>query len=233
MKNQKSSIVFDKERASSYDKRFTKLASIRDALHLLIRMQLSDLPANARILCVGAGTGIELVYLAQTFPQWSFTAVEPAMPMLDICRKRAEEYGITSRCNFHEGYLDSLPESDPFDAATCILVSHFITQPEERRKFFHEIAERLRPNGYLVSADLASDMTTSAYESLFEVWVKTLKYSEIPDEEIEKYRAALGKDVAVLPPKEVESIISSSDFERPVLFYQALLMHAWYSKRTS
>jgi len=52
MQNQESSIVFDRERASSYDKRFAKLAPMRDALHLLIRFVLSELPTDARILCV-------------------------------------------------------------------------------------------------------------------------------------------------------------------------------------
>jgi tRNA (cmo5U34)-methyltransferase len=89
MPNQESSIVFDQERASSYDKRFAKLAPMRDALHLLIHMVLAELPAHARILCVGVGTGSELLALAHAFPQWRFTAVDPAAPMLDICRQRA------------------------------------------------------------------------------------------------------------------------------------------------
>lgn len=233
MKNQESSIVFDRERAASYDKRFAKLAPMKDALHLLIRMVLSELPADARILCIGAGTGSELIYLAQAFPQWRFTAVEPAAPMLDICRRRAEECGIASRCTFHEAYLDSLPESESFDAATCILVSQFFMQAEARRDFFRQIAARLRPDGYLVSADLASDMSESTYKNLFEVWVRSWKYCEIPAEEVEKLCASLGQNVAVLPPQEIESIIASSGFDAPVLFFQTLLIHAWYAKLAS
>ena len=232
MQNQKSSIVFDQERASSYDKRFAKLAPLRDALHLLISLVLSELPADAKILCVGAGTGLELIDLAKTFPQWQFTAIEPAVPMLDICRQRAEENGIASRCTFHEGYLDSLPASESFDAATCLLVSHFFMARDRRCNFFNQIASRLGPNGYLISADLVSDMSTSAYESLFEVWLRMLKYSEVPAEEVEKFRASFGRDVAVLPPLEVESIITSSGFDSPVLFFQSLLIHAWYAQRS-
>ena len=59
-----------------------------------------------------------------------------------------------------------------------------------------------------------------------------LRYSEVPAEEIEKFRASYGRDVAVLPPLEVESIIASSGFDTPVLFLQTLLIHAWYARRT-
>lgn len=233
MQNQESAIVFDKQRASTYDERAAKLAPLRDTLHLLTRVILSELPANARILCVGVGTGLELIYLAQEFPQWQFTAVEPASAMLEICRQKAEEHGITARCTWHDGYLDSLPASAPFDAATCLLVSHFLMQPEERRKFFSQIASRLRHQGYLVSADLASDMSTSDYQSLREIWTRMLKYAEYPDEEVEKFLASHGRDAAVLPHKEVSSIIASSGFDLPVLFFQTLFIHAWYARRTS
>lgn len=231
MKNQESTIVFDREYASSYDKRFAKLAPMRQALHLSIRMVLSGLPNDARILCVGVGTGSELIDLAQAFPQWKFTAVEPAIPMLDICRQKAEESGIASRCTFHEGYLDSLSASDPFDAATCIWVSHFMMQPEERRNFFRQIGARLRPNGYLVNSDLASDMSTPDYKSLLEVSRRMFQYAEMSTEEIDKMLGTYGQAAAVLPPQEVESIVASSGFDLPVLFFQTFLVHAWYAKR--
>ncbi len=231
MQNQEPPIVFDKERASSYDKQYAKLAPLRDALALLVRLILSDLPADARILCVGVGTGAELLDLAQAFPQWQFTALEPAAPMLGICRQRAEEAGIASRCTFHEGYLDSLPVSRPFDAATSILVSHFIVQPEERRDFYRQIATRLRPEGYVVSADLVSDPSSAASPSLLDVSMRMQRYADVPAEQVEKMRASYGREFAVQSPQEVASIIASSGFSTPVLFLQTLLIHAWYAKR--
>ncbi|MFV2056333.1 MAG: class I SAM-dependent methyltransferase [Thiohalomonadales bacterium] len=233
MQNQESSIAYDKERAASFDKQVAKLAPMRDALHFLIRMVFSELPTDARILCVGAGTGSELIALAQAFPQWRFTALDPAPHMLNICRQRAEENGITSRCTFHEGYLDSLPETDSYDAATCILVSQFFMHAKERREFFSQIAARIRPEGYLVSADLASDMSTYAYNKIFSIWERTMKYSDMSSEEVEMRLAAFGRKIAVLPPEEVKSIIASSGFDTPVLFFQTLLIHAWFTKLAS
>lgn len=228
MKSQDSTATFNKENASSYDNQRAKLAPIKDALHLCIRMKLSKLPVDARILCVGVGTGTELIYLAQEFPQWHFTAVEPAPEMLKICRQRAEECGIALRCTFHEGYLDSLPDSDFFDAATSILVSHFIVESEKRSKFFAEIASRLRPGACLVNADLASDMSTSDYKNILDVWINMHDYAEMPPN-VDSF----GHNVALLPTEKVELIIKSSGFYSPVLFFQTLFIHAWFSEVSS
>ena len=233
MQNQESASVFDEERASTYDTRAAKIAPLRDTLNLLTRLILSELPANARVLCVGVGTGLELIYLAQEFPQWQFTAVEPATAMLNTCRQKAEACGVASRCTWHEGYLDSLPESASFDAATCLLVSHFFMEKAERQNFFSQIAARLRPQGFLVSADLASDTSTSDYQNLCEIWTRMLKYAEYPDEVVKQFLDSHGRDAAVLPSHEVASIIASGGFDPPVLFLQTLFIHAWYARRTS
>ena len=231
MSEQKTAIVFDKEMAARYDKSNAKFAPISDSLFLIIRTILSDLPVNARILCVGVGTGSELLDLAQAFPQWQFTAVEPSAPMLDICRQRVEENGLTSRCTFHEDYLDSLPAADSFDAATCLWVSHFIMQPEERTNLFHQIALRLCPQGYLINGDLAYDLSSLDYPDILKIWFQMRKSAEAPAEEIEKMRQAYGTLVALLPPAAVASIIAAGGFDAPVLCFQNLLMHAWYTRR--
>lgn len=221
---------FGEKHAASYDQKFARLAPMREALHLLTSAVLADLPANARILCVGAGTGAELIYLAQRNPDWRFTAVEPSAPMLNVCRQRIGESGIQSRCELHGGFMDTLPASEPFDAATAVLVSQFLLMPQDRIRFFRSIAERLQPGGYLVSADLAFDMTSEACESLLEVWFRLMRMSDPPPDSIESMRAPYGRDVAVLPADQVSSIIEAGGFELPIQFLQTGLIHAWYSR---
>jgi tRNA (cmo5U34)-methyltransferase len=152
--------------------------------------------------------------------------------MLEVCRRKADERGITPRCVFHEGYLGSLPPSSAFDAATSLLVSQFILAPKARAGFFRAIAERLRPGGYLVTADLASDTASAAYQSLLEVWLRLMRETGSPREQLEKLRIAYGRDVALLPLEQVSSIIASGGFETPVLFLQTCLIHAWFAQRT-
>lgn len=224
-------VVFDEKRASTYDERADTLAPMRDALYLCMRLILSELPSDARVLCVGVGTGSELLFLAQAFPGWQFTLVEPAPAMLNLCRQKAEGTGIAHRCTFHEGYLDTLPNSDGFHGATCLLVSHFFLQADERSRFFGQIAARLLPGGLLVSSDLASDRQPAEYQSLRHVWRRMLEYGGYSPEDVEKFLAAHGTQVAVLPTRDVETILRDGGFESPVLFLQTLFIHAWFAKR--
>ncbi|MGH8216019.1 MAG: hypothetical protein ACREPZ_10050, partial [Rhodanobacteraceae bacterium] len=55
----------------------------------------------------------------------------------------------------------------------------------------------------------------------------------VPPGGVERMRAAYAKDVAILPPDIVASIIQSGGFETPTRFFQAGLLHAWFAKRTS
>jgi tRNA (cmo5U34)-methyltransferase len=222
---------FGPEQAAAYDARFAKLEPMRDALHLLTGGILARLPSDARLLCVGAGTGAEVLALASRFPGWRFTAVEPSGPMLDLCRKKASAAGIAGRCEFHEGFLESLPEGEPFHAATSFLVSQFVLDVDQRREFFRHIADRLVPGGYLVSSDLSADLTSAAYRDLFEVWANLFDHAGFSAAQIESIRGAYGRDVAVAAPEHVASLIASAGFGTPVAFYQSVLIRGWFAKR--
>ena len=162
--------LFDQQ-AAGYDSQWEKTSSIRDCLHLLLESMLATLPESARILCIGVGTGKELIHLAQKKTTWQFTAIEPSSAMLKLCRENVENAGIMDRCNFHEGFLESYDGDETYDAATCFLVSQFILETNERSKFFEGIANRLKTGAVLFSTDLASDINSMEYEVLLNAWM--------------------------------------------------------------
>ncbi len=230
MQNDELKAAFDQQ-AAGYDKQWAKLAPIRDALHFLIESVFAELPADARVLCVGVGTGAELAHMAKRFPRWRFMAVEPSGAMLNVCRQRATNEGFESRCRFHEGYVDALPPDEHYDAATSFLVSQFILDRDARIGYFRAIAARLRPGGVLASADLASQVGSPEYEALVRVWMNMMAAAGVPPENLAKMREAWKKDVSILPPAEIAGIIAAGGFETPALFHQAGLIHAWFARR--
>ena len=134
---------FGKEHAANYDKSSAGLAAIKDALHLVAKVALMDLPADSNILCVGAGTGAELIALAQSNPGWTFTALDSSAAMLDACKEKLAQAGLLARCDFHHGEIDSLPGNKIYHAATAILVYQFLTKQQDRVAFFQKIRRHL------------------------------------------------------------------------------------------
>jgi tRNA (cmo5U34)-methyltransferase len=222
--------LFDQQ-AANYDQQWERTAPIRNGLHFVLDAVLADLPTNAHALGVGVGTGAELAYLAQKFPQWRFTAVEPSAAMLEVCRARAEREGFADRCSFHEGYVDDLPSEPMFDAATCFLVSQFILDRAARMQFFRSLAQRLRPGGILASSDLASPVNSQGEFTLLPSWLTLMAGSGVTSEHLARMRAAYAKDVAILPPASVAEIIQAGGFAQPTIFFQAGMIHAWFSRR--
>lgn len=181
----------------------------------------------------GRGHRLGNLALAPAFPGWHFTAVEPSSAMLAVCRARVEANGVGARCSFYEGFIDTLPVSEPFDGATCLLVSQFILHPEARSRFFGHIARRLRPRGMLIHSDISFDLASPNFEKLFEVWIRKMTNGAASPEAAQNMRAAYGRDVAVLPPGEVESIVAAGGFETPVPFFRNLLIQAWFANARS
>ena len=188
---------FGEAGAALYDERWKPLAALRDNLDLQTALVFRALPADSHCLCVGGGTGAELLALARYFPGWRFTVVEPAPAMLAICRRHAEEAGITPRCEFHAGYTATLDPAARFDAATAILVSQFITVTDERRRFYADIARRLKSTGLLVTADLILPPTQQRAQ-LFEVWGRMMVHAGTPAKEVESKLRVLQEQVALV-----------------------------------
>ncbi|EDM75767.1 Methyltransferase type 11 [Plesiocystis pacifica SIR-1] len=222
--------LFDEGHAARYDDQFRELTPLRDALHLVTQLALTRLPAEARVLSVGAGTGAELLALAPAFPGWRFTAVDTSAPMLARCRERVEAAGFGDRCSFHHGPLQSLPEAgaEPFDGATMILVSQFLVDRERRRQLFADIASRLRPGAPLVVADLCADALDG---ELADLWKQAWRLSGASEAQLEQMTQMFGARLSVLPPRELEDLIASANFDAPTRCFQTLFIHGWVARR--
>lgn len=222
--------LFDQQ-ADGYDAQWARMAPIRESLHFLLETVFADLPDDARILCVGVGTGAELVHLSRRFPGWRFVALDPSARMIDVCRARAESEGIADRCAFHAGVLDTLPDSGLFDGATCFLVSQFMLDPAARTAFFAAIGARLPRGGTLAWADLAWDTAAPDYDAMLRLWMRTLSGAGLDEAAIERMRAAYAHDVAVLPPARVAALVEAAGFEASLRFHQAGMIHGWCTQR--
>lgn len=88
----------------------------RPETELLVETALSlDLPADARILDLGTGTGAIALALQSERPKWQVTAVDLIPGAIGLAQRNAESLGI-SRINWFQGsWFDALPIKTTFD----------------------------------------------------------------------------------------------------------------------
>jgi tRNA (cmo5U34)-methyltransferase len=221
---------FSKEAAQLYDQKNSKLLRISDCLHFLIGLVLKDLPVRSKILCVGVGTGAEILSLSQTFPDWTFVGLDPSAGMLDMCRERVLNAGVADRCEFIHGYFDDLPGELVFDATLSVLVAHFVAR-DQRASFFHRMANHLRTGGYLVNVEISFDLDSVEFPSILSGWEEVQKLMGATPESLAMLPKQLREVLTVIPPAETEALIRESGIACPVRFFQALMIHGWYGKR--
>ena len=218
---------FQKDQAQNYDEKNKKLSRISDNLHFLTSLILKDLPAKARILCVGAGTGKEILFLAKEFPEWSFVALEPSSSMLAVCRENLTKEGLSSRCEFVEGYIEDLKHENSFDAALSFLVGHFIKK-DQKQNFFQEIVSHLKPGGHFLNAEISFDLASAEFPSMLKNWKEVQKLMGATEESLESLPSVLKEILSVLSPLENEELLKLSGIKIPIKFFQAFMVCGWY-----
>ena len=222
-------IFFNQEMAEAYDRRNGGLKPISDSLHFLMRLTLADLPADARVLCVGVGTGAEILARAGAYPGWTFVGVDPSADMLSVCGHRLERAGILDRCRLAQGYVDDVAETG-FDAAVSLLVAHFIAR-EDRPGFYSAIHQRLKPGGRFLSAEISGDLDAPEFPAMLEDWKKVQTVMGATPDSLAKLPAMLRETLGVLPVDETEDLWRAAGFPCPVPFFQAFMIRGWHARR--
>jgi tRNA (cmo5U34)-methyltransferase len=224
---------FTAEHARNYDEGIRVAGLGYNVLHDLTGALLGSLlPAQAQVLVVGAGTGEEIVQLGTRYPGWCFTGIDPSAEMLAVARQRIAEAGLTDRVTLHVGTVDGLPMDDRYDAATLLLVMHFLPDDGAKLALLRGIAERLRPGAPLVLADLHGDLESAGSKLRLEAWRQRQVNRGIAANNIEEMFRQLPQSVYFIPERRLEALLAEAGFTGVERFFQALLFGGWIARRT-
>ncbi|WP_413204581.1 class I SAM-dependent methyltransferase [Rhodospirillum sp. A1_3_36] len=229
---------FDAKRALAYDDTVARAIPGYATLHdVIAAVTASLLPQEARILVVGAGTGAEILRLGIHQPGWSFLGLDPAEDMLAVARERLTlaEGGLIDRVDLMAGTLEDLscaPPS-PFDAALCVLVSHFLPDTVEgKAALFAGIAALVKPGAPLILADfLPPEPPLPGAELMEAAWVAWQRDRQIPEEAITRGLAHARAKTHPVGPKRLGTLLEGAGFAAPQRLFQALHVHGWLSFR--
>ena len=215
------------------------LSSFRQALALL----RGRLGPRARVLVVGAGTGIEIVTFKAAAPGWRLTGVDPSARMLEIAEHRVRQAGIRDGVRFIHGTVEDLDGSGlgagglgqgGFDAATCFNVMHFLPDAPGaggKQALLSGIAEHLAPGAPFVLFELHGDPGAPDFDELFTAWVRFCEIQGMGAEELAAFRAKIDAGIHWASESRIHELLSRAGFEDARRYFRSLLYGGWIARR--
>ncbi|MEQ9109840.1 MAG: class I SAM-dependent methyltransferase [Rhodospirillaceae bacterium] len=220
-------VHFDDEMSVRYDAFVPRLVPDYAHLHELVVAQLGlALDAHARLLIVGAGTCTEILTLTDFDPTWTFVAVEPSAPMIDVARARIADAGLTDRVTFHVGTLDTLADQGPFEAATAILMMQFVPA-DEKAALFSEVAQRLAPGAPFLMAHPIGDPESDEHALAMQAWRDHL--AEAMPDRVDTVFATVQDTLHFVSDTVQTNMLHDVGFDDVVRFHSKLVFGAWIS----
>ena len=229
-------IEFDRDRALEYDLDIRKAIPGYEALHDMGRILLQNsLTTSAKLLVVGCGTGVELINYCQHNPEWRLTGVDPSHEMIAIAQEKLANQGFSARVDLHTGYINTLTGTEPMDAATLILVMHFLPNDGAKLQLLQNIAQHLKPGANLILADLYGDQSLPYFAQFKHGW-KYFYLSRL--DEASKIKAeprflpSIENSIHFITEAKTIELLQVAGFNQVTKFYNAFLFGGWIAKYT-
>ncbi|UZW60172.1 class I SAM-dependent methyltransferase [Lysobacter enzymogenes] len=222
--NTPDSAFSDAAAVAGYAERTTRLVpGLYDLQRMAALLLAERAPAQARVMVLGAGGGLELKVFAQAQPQWRFDGIDPSAEMLRLAR--AALGPLAARVAWHEGYADTAPDG-PFDAAACLLTLHFLAE-DERRRTVAEVHRRLAPGAPFVVAHHSFPNQGPAMDRWLARNAAFAIANGVAPAQALGGIEAFKQRLPVLPPAVDEAILREAGFADVELFYAGLTFKGW------
>lgn len=220
---------FNSEIAALYEKNTRISIPTYDGLFNMVqsyfRMQLGDNPAN--VLVVGAGGGNEISAWGPSNPPWTFTGVDPSEQMIKIAQQKATQLEMKQRVNLIQGTVEDLPKNKfKFDAASCILVLHFIADEQEKLKLLRTIKDNLKSGAPFVLVSAYGDRDDAELLDRINVWKSFWLDGGYELSKVDELGRSIMK-ISFIPEDHIKRLLADSGFTNVTRFYSTGLFAGW------
>ncbi|MDI2587527.1 class I SAM-dependent methyltransferase [Psychrobacillus sp. NEAU-3TGS] len=219
---------FDSDIATEYDKGVRRTLPTYDPMLRLSQTFLrANLEENASLLILGGGGGNELKAFGPTNTGWNFTAVDPSKDMLEVAKKKAEQMEMDNRVELINGTIEDVPIDQAFDAATCILVLHFIPNVEDKLALLKKVRSHLKTGAPFVLVSKFGDPASPEFKELVTLWKNYwLDTTKLPVEKVEELMKGTLTEFSISEEKLRELLVEAG-FHRIANFFKTNHFGGW------
>ncbi|WP_428911130.1 class I SAM-dependent methyltransferase [Niallia sp. Krafla_26] len=221
----------DQEFTNEYEK---MIAAIIPGYNLMFEAAgtfLSNVHEEAHLLIVGAGGGKELSLFGSSHPNWIFTGVDPSQPMLEFALEKVEHLGMNERVQLVKGFVEEIPQEVNFDAATCMLVLHFLPDDQSKLALLENIKNRLKPGAPLLLSVPYGDKESPEYKKIMEASEQFYRSKGVSKDMIQEHFDRIQNDVSILSEEKIKRLLEQAGFEMVTQFFTSFNFGGWYTKR--
>lgn len=203
-----------------------------EAMHTIALSCLrSNLPKTANLLIVGAGTGMELVKFGNSNPEWQMLGADPSSNMLAIAQQKIQQYDLSERVKLFQGYTHDLPDTVLYDAATCILVMHFLPDDGSKLALLQSIAQRLKSSAAFILVDVFGEKNTPEFEQMVSIVQVYWEEMGMPPEKRLELLETVNKGVYPIPEPRIFKLLAQAGFRSVMRFYTGLWVGGWLATK--
>ena len=219
---------FDHEMASEYERGVRRTLPTYDVMYKMTHSYLrQNVGEHASILIVGAGGGTELEVFGKENDGWFFTAVDPSASMLAAAESKTEQLGYRQRVEFIKGTVEDLDGENSFDAATNMLVLHFIPSMVDKREAFRKINRLMKPGAPFVLASMFGVPGEQEFEEKVKLWkLYWLDRTALNQEAVDNMEDSI-RNLSFLSEEEIRSLLEDSGFTRITKFMETAMFGSW------
>lgn len=219
--NSKNTIAYEANARNSiptYDTLFTMVQSY-------FRTQLGE--KEASLLVIGAGGGSELAAWGPSNPKWTFTGIDPSTEMLQMAIHKSIQLGLENRVKLIQGTIADLPPEDSkFDAASCILVLHFIKDVQQKLELLRTIKDKLKPGAPFVLVTAYGDPADAELQDRINVWKSFFFDVGYDSSKLDEMGKGI-MNISFIPEHHIEGLLAESGFTNITRFYSTGLFAGW------
>jgi tRNA (cmo5U34)-methyltransferase len=226
---------------SEYDKMAQMALPGYEAMHIMAlsclqclttsRSASTHLPEKADLLIVGAGTGMELVNFSKGNREWQMIGVDPSSNMLEIAQEKIQQHGLSERVKLFQGYTHDLPTTPLYDAATCILVMHFVPDDGSKLTLLQSIAQRLKSSAAFILVDVFGEKGTREFERMASIVKVYWEKMNIPLQRRLELLEIINKGIYPIPEPRVLELLQQTGFVNVARFYTGLWVGGWIATK--